>query len=322
MPLIDKAIPTNQNIVNYLKSHYNYQFNDPISPRRAREVSQQLGDDSFKRDFICYTPDCKALITCRSLAQSSQNKATFVDQIRKSNQHIDGCKFSERNLTIAGLPTRSAEYSNINMGEIVSDISVAFGFQNQPHTPTSTRTPPTREPENGGDHSTGNNSGNTQPRRVVSHLKTLEDHVEEYQLNPNKPITFPGTSEIGPIKNLFLPITENYIGSHSNNFKIYYGLTFINQVQHGYKQIKFRDMINIGGIDYSPSFIVPNDILDKEYPDILDIFNEKETTLFKTFIVLPFILNGSYLNFSSYVSNGSIRPYSDELLQSFYISKN
>lgn len=137
--LITTAIPTDEVAISFLKSNQVKYPSIDITPFVAKELYNIY--IFSKRHFICPTDGCDAPVTCRSIDPSSKNKPTFVNQSLSTNKHSSNCPYHPNNyLSVVTNEAPSGEsFKYLNSGEIISDLSLAHGFQPLDNT-TTTRT--------------------------------------------------------------------------------------------------------------------------------------------------------------------------------------
>ncbi|PZL73778.1 hypothetical protein CI088_07950 [Enterococcus plantarum] len=327
--LIDKAIPTDEEAIKYINKELDTSGVD-ITAIVARKLFEK-GYIKDKRNFICSTEGCKAKITCRSLPAISKNSPAFVNQSYSENEHIKECQYNpdSRDKLEPTKKKNSTQFSYSKTGDTVSDLSVKKGFLGE-DSPNKIAGKVESTPEEKADtHAVSrtdkNDNKNRSSKKVNQHLKTLQDHVEVYKVDPEfLIITKKGKRQI-PIKFLFRSIKRNiffdeFTASHYTY--IYYGNAKLSQPENrNVIRVMFKKPIEVEGNSkkFWPALIILKEFFEIEYPDVLEAFEQGNDISFEAFITLPFFLNGEYLNFSSFNKDMLIEPFSDELYNNFYI---
>lgn len=332
--LITKAIPTDKEAIEYLKNNSYLHENFAISPFTARSLFDHYVLD--KRNFICPTKNCSAPITCRSISKDSKNSPTFVNQSISENKHIVSCDYHPSNYNHVPSKNDSNEekFKYSKSEEIVSDLSSINGFS--PRKTSKTEKEPTKTDEIEVNDITNcytkkqNKSCTIPTKSSKEHLKTLQDHVEMYKINPEFQITCQTSGAIIPIKFLFKPIYKNYLFENLKNRKypsIYYGLANLKKTNNDkvlrivFKMYKTHS----NGQTYNPSLLISKDYIQNEYTDIYDSFINKNKRSFEVYTTLPLfwkydLKETIYLNVCSFQEEIAVNPFSDELFYNIYIS--
>ncbi|WP_301405454.1 hypothetical protein [Enterococcus entomosocium] len=329
--LITTAIPTDPAAITFLKSNQGKYPTLDITPFVAKDLY-----DTYilnKRNFICPTDRCNAPVTCRSIDPSSKNKPTFVNQSLSTNKHVSTCPYHPDNYdsVVIHKASSSESFKYLKSGEIISDLSLIRGFQPlDSSTTTKTANSPVSTLDTAKKSNKATSSKTTKKEKIVrNHLKTLEDHVEMYNHNPDFGILTTQSKRQIPIKYMFKFLKRNVLFQELNTLQysyIYYSQAFLSETSNPYVlRLSFKCPLSVDDLTIYPSLIVSKDHIENEYPDIYDQFVSGVETEFKVFTTLPFLKkhispSKIYVNFSSFLGPTDIDPFSDELFYNLYIN--
>ncbi|MDT0001486.1 hypothetical protein QJV15_11440 [Listeria cossartiae subsp. cayugensis] len=329
--LITTAIPTDEVAISFLKSNQVKYPSIDITPFVAKELYNTY--IFSKRHFICPTDGCNAPVTCRSIDPSSKNRPTFVNQSLSTNKHSSNCPYHPNNyVSVVTNEAPSGEsFKYLNSGEIISDLSLAHGFQPLDNT-TTTRTsssPVFTSPTTKKSKETTSSNSTKKEKKVRSHLKSLENHVEMYKHNPDFGVLTNKSEHPIPIKYMFKFLKRNVLFQNQNTVKysyIYYSQAFLSETNNAsVLRLSFKCPLPVDNLTIYPSLIVSKAHIENEYPDIYDQFVSGIETEFEVFTTLPFLKkyvspSKIYINFSSFQESANVDPFSDELFYNLYIN--
>ncbi|EIB6115910.1 hypothetical protein K9D10_000828 [Enterococcus faecalis] len=329
--LITTAIPTDKAAITFLKSNQDKYPSIDITPFVAKELYTTYIFN--KRHFICPTDGCNAPVTCRSIDPSSKNKPTFVNQSLSTNKHSSSCPYHPNNhdSVVTHKTSSSESFKYLKSGEIISDLSSTRGFQPLDNS-TTTGTPNSSLSTLATAKKLNKKASlkTTKKEKIVrNHLKSLEDHVEMYNHNPNFCILTNKSDYPIPIKYMFKSLKRNVQFQDLNTVKysyIYYSQAFLSETSKvSVLRLSFKCPLSVDNLTIYPSLIISKVHIENEYPDIYDQFVSKVETEFKVFTTLPFLRkyispSKIYVNFSSFLESTNVDPFSDELFCNLYIN--
>lgn len=329
--LITTAIPTDTAAIAYLKANQQKYPNLDITPFIAKELYDTYITD--KRNFVCPTDNCLAPVTCRSIDPSSKNRPTFVNQSLSINKHLLTCPYHPNNYDpiVSFKDSSSESFKHLKSGETVSTLSPIHGFQPLENSTATLKATTGVLSQNVSIKKNKVYSSNTlkKDKLVRSHLKSLEEHVEMYNHNPDFVIFSKSSKHTIPIKYMFKFLKKNVLFQNLHTIKysyIYYSHAFLSETNKpSVLRLSFKCPLLIDGLTVYPSLIISKSHIENEYPDIYDQFITGVKTEFKVYTTLPFIKetdssNKIYINFSSFKKSANVNPFSEELFYNLYIN--
>lgn len=324
--LIRMAVPTDEEAIEYLKS--SRPADDfKITPLKAK--SMYPDKITSNKHFKCPTDGCNAPVTCRSIRVTNVNQPAFVDQYRSVNKHAEYCQYHPDNYEQNHDSYKSEERksSHYGSGNTFSNLTRLNGFvplkevkrnasflpQTNEGTVQMSKVPVSEREK----------SEKTESKEISHHLNTLQEHVELFIDNPEFKVLQKNSSKGFPIKYMFKNIYRNVLYkdlSQKSYLNIYMDKAFLSKTSNEkVLAIRFRTKVRIEGDDYKPSMIISKDYFENEYEDIYADFISGNQLEFDVYTTLPFRMNGSYLNFSSYASDINVYPFGKEIQNNFYI---
>lgn len=287
------------------------------------------------RHFKCSTQGCNAPITCRSIKPESRNSPTFQDQVTSDNLHRDDCTMNPKNRESASLnknvskSTREFKMS----GERFSELKAGMGFQASENHEAKKSSDKLEEKNNDdtviSTRSNNNqDSSNLKQYKTNEKLKTLQDHVQIFESNPEFKIISGESQKQIPVKFMFRFITSNNIYEKRNNKYpyIYYGNAYLQSINDKTKiRVQFINKIKLSENEWvCPSFFIEKKFLEEEYPNIYEQSENQNKTYFRVYTTLPLKKvvsnNSTYLNLASFDNAKTLFHTSDELKNNVYIS--
>lgn len=322
--LIDKAIPTDEEAISYLKSNNN--GNLTITAHFAKK----LYPDYIKgnKHFICPTSGCNAPITCRSIRHDSLNSPTFQNQKTSENLHIEGCTRGpdyKGDISING-EANEDKFKHIKNDELVSDLILGRGFVEDQKVGTQNENSQLKKESKYNSTKISKNES-LKNKKVRNHLGTLQSHVELYEYNENERIFSQTSKKFIPIKFMFKSISNNKLFKDIKSNKyifIYYGKAYLNKQEDDKVRIQFKNSVRVNQERFKPSFFIELSYLENEYSEIYEEFINGDASLFNIYTTLPFIIkennDQTYLNLSSFVKENVLFHTDEELKRNIYIS--
>lgn len=325
--LIEKAIPTDIEAIDYLKLHG--QGNLPISASYAKQLYPKYIKD--KKNFICPTENCNAPVTCRSIKHDSQNSPTFQNQITSCDMHIKECPKRPNYAENSSVNNKESnkKYSLNKKDNFVSELIVGRGFVGATKAVKQNKSEQYNQNSTTNRKNSGQNRGKTSEKKDIrEHLKTLQAHVEIYEFDKEIKVFSQSSKKFIPIKFMFKDISKNKLFEDAVKNKhifIYYGRAYLKKLDNSDKiRVQFINHVSIEGEYLKPSFFLEDSYLENEYSEIYDAFINGNSTEFTIYTTLPFIVKHvdetKYLNLSSFKSEASLFYTEEELKRNIYIA--
>lgn len=321
---IEYAVPTDKEATDYLE------HNDrsiAVTPAEAKILFPDFIKDY--KNFKC--PHCSAPISCRAIYSYSRTGPAFIDQVSKPTEHKSDCEYHPDNRTSSSADSNSNDLTGtfVSDGSYITDLTPnGFISRKEPvQKKVDSPEPASSSNKYSGARNTGNETADKRNKEVNLHLSTLEDHVKYYLDYEDFTVVANKSGKEIPIKYLFKKIQNNLsvmdLKPH-RYLNIYMGYAFINKISNDdILMVKFADEVTVSGISDKPSFFIKKSYIEDNFQDIYDAFLNNETKVFSVYTTLPFVLkkfkDKTYINFASFRDGEPIKPWSEELLDNFFI---
>lgn len=263
----------------------------------ADQADRGYGEGKIKSKFSFECPDenCHAQVTCANLDRPKRLRKRDP-YYRFVEEHDDQCLIGKET---GSIKRRSGGYDDIYSS---SDEYFSHAVRLNLQSPSVKR--PDTISQNNEKVSTekrGKPSGNeVDGKRKIQRSKTLSAMIDAFLANESLSVQLPDVGLLD-IKDLFVEVNTQELSSFPDEYRIYYGKAWINEVEKGY-QIRFANSLKIEGLETRPSFFIANTLVENS-----SLGKFKATTLGKLANKLPkqvFILSETgphlkepYINF-------------------------
>lgn len=214
-----------------------------------------LGKISSKYAFTCPDENCNAAVTCANLdKKKSQRK--IPPYYKVVGEHDINCLINQ---AIIEKNKQKIEQNDIySENDTYIDNAVRLNLRPVNHQRTTTdNSTISKDDTIKTGHKANSNQSN---KRKVLPSKTVSSLVSAF-LNKEKLIVQIPEVGILPIEDLFIEINGQDISNFNDEFRVYYGLAWINKVDKGFS-VKFANKLINGNLQIRPSFFIALSVIE------------------------------------------------------------